>query len=56
MEIPWLDRTAYPFSHHTLEVDGGRVHYVDGSKLVSRHSRASGGKRAIQALALRRTG
>ena len=20
METPWLDRTAYPFSHHTLEV------------------------------------
>jgi haloalkane dehalogenase len=29
MEIPWLDRTAYPFSHHTLNVDGGRMHYVD---------------------------
>jgi haloalkane dehalogenase len=29
METPWLDRTAYPFRHHTLEVDGGRMHYVD---------------------------
>lgn len=29
MEVPWLDRTAYPFAHHTLEVDGGRMHYVD---------------------------
>jgi pimeloyl-ACP methyl ester carboxylesterase len=29
VDIPWLDRTAYPFSHHTLEVDGGRMHYVD---------------------------
>jgi haloalkane dehalogenase len=29
METPWLDRTAYPFGHHTLEVDGGRMHYVD---------------------------
>jgi haloalkane dehalogenase len=29
MEITWLDRTAYPFSHYTLEVDGGNMHYVD---------------------------
>jgi haloalkane dehalogenase len=29
METPWLDRTAYPFSHQTLDVDGGRMHYVD---------------------------
>ncbi|HMQ34985.1 MAG TPA: alpha/beta fold hydrolase, partial [Chloroflexaceae bacterium] len=29
MEIPWLDRAAYPFGHHTLAVDGGQLHYVD---------------------------
>ncbi len=29
MDIPWLDRTAYPFMHHTLAVDGGQMHYVD---------------------------
>lgn len=25
----WLDREAYPFAPHVLEVDGGRLHYVD---------------------------
>ncbi len=25
----WLDRILYPFDHHTLEVTGGRMHYVD---------------------------
>jgi haloalkane dehalogenase len=25
----WLDRQAYPFASHHLEVDGGRLHYVD---------------------------
>jgi haloalkane dehalogenase len=25
----WLDRSEYPFAAHTLEVDGGRMHYVD---------------------------
>ena len=25
----WLDRSAYPFSSHFLEVEGGRMHYVD---------------------------
>lgn len=29
METPWLDRAAYPFGHHTLDVDGGQMHYVD---------------------------
>jgi haloalkane dehalogenase len=29
MQTPWLDRAAYPFGHHTLEVDGGLMHYVD---------------------------
>jgi haloalkane dehalogenase len=29
MELPWLDRAAYPFAHNTLAVDGGRMHYVD---------------------------
>jgi haloalkane dehalogenase len=25
----WLDRGAYPFASHHLEVEGGRLHYVD---------------------------
>jgi haloalkane dehalogenase len=25
----WLDRSEYPFAAHTLEVEGGRMHYVD---------------------------
>lgn len=25
----WLDRSVYPFASHTVEVDGGRMHYVD---------------------------
>ncbi|TPE43397.1 alpha/beta fold hydrolase [Pontibacter mangrovi] len=25
----WLDRILYPFAHSTLEVPGGRMHYVD---------------------------
>ena len=25
----WLDRTAYPFSPHYLELEAGRMHYVD---------------------------
>jgi pimeloyl-ACP methyl ester carboxylesterase len=29
MNLPWLDRAAYPFAHHTLAVDGGLMHYVD---------------------------
>lgn len=29
MQIPWLDRTAYPFAHHTLDVAGGQMHFVD---------------------------
>jgi haloalkane dehalogenase len=29
VETSWIDRTAYPFDHKTLEVDGGRMHYVD---------------------------
>jgi haloalkane dehalogenase len=28
-QTAWLDRTAYPFTHHTLDVDGGAMHYVD---------------------------
>lgn len=27
--VPWLDRTLYPFEHHYVDVDGGRMHYVD---------------------------
>jgi pimeloyl-ACP methyl ester carboxylesterase len=26
---PWLDRAAYPFQPHMLEVDGGQIHYLD---------------------------
>jgi pimeloyl-ACP methyl ester carboxylesterase len=29
MESPWLERAAYPFGQHYLDVDGGRMHYVD---------------------------
>lgn len=30
MQYPdWLDRNEYPFAAHTLEVEGGRMHYVD---------------------------
>lgn len=29
MDTAWLDRTAYPFAPHYLDVDGGRMHYVD---------------------------
>jgi haloalkane dehalogenase len=25
----WVDRTLYPFAPHHLEVDGGRMHYLD---------------------------
>lgn len=36
----WLDRILYPFAHHTLEVKGGRMHYVDegtGAPIVFVH-------------------
>ncbi len=36
----WLDRSEYPFTSHFLEVDGGRLHYVDegeGEPLVMVH-------------------
>jgi haloalkane dehalogenase len=29
MDSSWVDRAAYPFADHFLEVDGGRMHYVD---------------------------
>lgn len=29
MNTAWLDRHEYPFASHFLEVDGGRLHYVD---------------------------
>jgi haloalkane dehalogenase len=29
METAWVDREAYPFTTHSLEVDGGRMSYVD---------------------------
>lgn len=29
MTPSWLDREAYPFAPHFLEVDGGSMHYVD---------------------------
>ncbi|HWQ12316.1 MAG TPA: alpha/beta fold hydrolase [Roseiflexaceae bacterium] len=30
MQTPaWLDRTLYPFAPHSLELDAGRMHYVD---------------------------
>jgi hypothetical protein len=35
----WLDRGEYPFAAHTLEVAGGRMHYVDTStKAAGRRS------------------
>jgi haloalkane dehalogenase len=27
--VPWLDRVAYPFSSRFLDVDGGKLHYLD---------------------------
>lgn len=29
MQPPWLDRAAYPFVSHALDVDGGAMHYID---------------------------
>lgn len=29
MNDSWVDRSAYPFAPHFLDVDGGRMHYVD---------------------------
>lgn len=29
MSTDWLDRAQYPFQAHYVEVDGGRMHYVD---------------------------
>ncbi len=29
MSADWLDRDEYPFASHFVEVDGGRLHYVD---------------------------
>lgn len=29
MDTSWVDRAAYPFAEHYLDVDGGRMHYVD---------------------------
>lgn len=40
MEGSWIDRAAYPFAPHYLEVDGGRMHYIDegqGPPLVMVH-------------------
>jgi haloalkane dehalogenase len=28
-DLSWIDRQAYPFASHYLDVDGGRMHYVD---------------------------
>ena len=25
----WIDRSEYPFAPHYLEVEGGRMHYID---------------------------
>ncbi|MCX2739217.1 alpha/beta fold hydrolase [Pontibacter anaerobius] len=36
----WIDSILYPFAHHTLEVTGGRMHYVDegeGNPIVFVH-------------------
>jgi haloalkane dehalogenase len=36
----WVDARSYPFQHHSLHVEGGRMHYVDegtGSPLVFVH-------------------
>ena len=26
----WLDEQLYPFQSHFVEVDGNRIHYIDG--------------------------
>ena len=39
-----VDREMYPFAAHTLEVDGGRLHYVDegaGSPILFVHGTPS---------------
>lgn len=28
-DVPWLDRAAYPFDSRFLDVEGGKLHYVD---------------------------
>ncbi len=28
-EPAWIDRAAYPFAHHAIELSAGRMHYVD---------------------------
>ena len=28
-DVPWIDAEAYPFASHFLEVDGGKMHFVD---------------------------
>ena len=36
----WIDRTAYPFTSRWLDVDAGRLHYVDegqGQPIVMVH-------------------
>ena len=40
MSADWLDRSEYPFASHFLDVDGGRLHYVDegdGEPIVMVH-------------------
>lgn len=27
---PWLDEQLYPFQSHVVEIDGNRIHYIDG--------------------------
>lgn len=29
VNYPWLDRTEYPFEHHFINLNAGRMHYVD---------------------------
>lgn len=39
-DISWLDRTEYPFESHYLDVEAGRLHYVDqgaGAPIVMVH-------------------
>jgi haloalkane dehalogenase len=40
MDVSWLDRDEYPFNSHFMQVEGGRMHYLDvgqGRPLVMVH-------------------
>ena len=38
----WIDRAAYPFASHYLQVTGGRMHYVDEGPEQQQHAETDG--------------